>query len=346
MKIALSFLAAGLYFATTAQTQKALASSFAEVGENGGCTGNLLSSSILDAGGVGKYWSDCVKTSKEAQCAAVVGLTGFNEACSVHVWEDDACQGDEKQNWPISIAGNQASNPGTKWNSLKIMCNPDVEEGVVGQTPAPEAPCTPNLPDGKWPSENEPDFPTVNSLREDMKLCGKVGKNTIFYSFGARTSEVVPFRDSLEGGGVMFNDALPGDWTRVMAKKFPILERTIPQQVLAARWGEAMASLAYGEVFLVTADNLGAYTIPNPPRLGEGPNVWRFAEFPTLQRNKLVSKVTRVENAPPFRRTVDWEGFKNYPELPESQAMKYDPNAPSLPPGVPPAQPQRRFRRF
>jgi len=41
-----------------------------------------------------------------------------------------------------------------------------------------------------------------------MKACGNVGTNSVFYSFGARTKDARPFRDSLDPQGTMFNDAL------------------------------------------------------------------------------------------------------------------------------------------
>ncbi len=41
-----------------------------------------------------------------------------------------------------------------------------------------------------------------------MKACGNVGTNSVFYSFGARTKDAKPFRDSLDPQGTMFNDAL------------------------------------------------------------------------------------------------------------------------------------------
>ena len=40
-----------------------------------------------------------------------------------------------------------------------------------------------------------------------MKACRNVGTNSVLYSFGARTKEARPFRDSLDPQGNMFNDA-------------------------------------------------------------------------------------------------------------------------------------------
>lgn len=57
-------------------------------------------------------------------------------------------------------------------------------------------------PDGGWACGiPKVDFPTVDCLTADMKACGNVGQNSVFYSFGARTEQVVPFRDSLNPRG-------------------------------------------------------------------------------------------------------------------------------------------------
>ena len=344
MKIASSLWAAVLSFIATAYAQKVIVSSFDSLNENGECQGALLQSAFLDVKQKPDHWTECIKTDGEAQCASMRSLLGFNEVCTVHVWAGDNCQDGEIRNWPISLKGNHASYPGTKWKSLKIRCNEGLKPDA--DNPVPDAQCKLPLPGGRWPSANETDFPTVKSIIEDMKICGNIGPNTTFYSFGATTAQAIPFRDSI--GGFMFNDALPGSWTQAMAERFPILARQIPQQVLAARIAEAMAYLSRGDVYLVTADNRGAYTVPNPPQAGQGPNVWRFVEFPTLQRNRLISKVIRVTNTQPFQKTVDWESFQGdkYPELPPSIASSLDPNLPSLPPPVLPENPPSRFRKI
>ena len=62
-------------------------------------------------------------------------------------------------------------------------------------------------PDGGWACMKV-NFPTVECLAADMKACGNVGDNSIFYSFGARTDDTRPFRDQLNPRGMIFNEAL------------------------------------------------------------------------------------------------------------------------------------------
>ena len=63
---------------------------------------------------------------------------------------------------------------------------------------------------GKWACE-DPNiiFPTVDCILADMKLCGYLGKNSVFKSFGAEVPEIsATFLDKLTPRGVVFNEAL------------------------------------------------------------------------------------------------------------------------------------------
>lgn len=173
---------------------------------------------------------------------------------------------------------------------------------------------------GPWQSaQNGALFPTVNDIKTDMQRCGNVGQTgpTIFYSFGAKTPEARGFRDQLNPPGNMFNDALPGDWFGSVNNAVNLVAAG-RQDLLVARYGQAMAELSNGEVFLVVPPDKGPYTNPLP---GGPPNVWRRYEFPTLQRNSAITKVTKVVNANPYDRETGWlPNDSNYPELPASDA--------------------------
>lgn len=170
-------------------------------------------------------------------------------------------------------------------------------------------------------------FPTVDCLRHDMMVCGVVGPRTIFYSFGARIQDVVPFRDLKDG--VMFNDALADEWWLALAKieRFH-LDIQGRQSVFVARFAEALASIVWGETFLAIpkervggpATDDGAYTIPNDDGTV---NVWRFFEFPTLQRNQLVTKITLVDVT-----TRDGSGKQTFPT--HEGWLPNNPNYPEL----------------
>ena len=178
---------------------------------------------------------------------------------------------------------------------------------------------------GPWQSaQNAPYFPTVNDIKTDMLRCGNIGQTgpTIFYSFGTRTPEARGFRDTLTPVGNMFNDVLPGDWfvgSGSVGEAINIVAAD-RQALLVARYGQAMAELSKGEVFLVVPPFADPYTPPlDPP--GVTPNVWRNYEFPTLQRNTDITQVTRVINAPPYDRSPGWlPNDPKYSELPPSNA--------------------------
>lgn len=173
-----------------------------------------------------------------------------------------------------------------------------------------------------------------------MKTCGLIGqggRSTIFYSFGAKTVQVrAGFRDTLNPKGVMFNDALDGDYfnTVINVPRFH-LDHTARQKIFTARYAEAMATVSTGEVFIVVkkyngeGGGQGAYQMPLPD--DSNVNVWRLYEFPTLQRNTDVTKVTSVDLSNNFQRHVDWQPDSGDQELPQSGAS--DLVVPPPPPG-------------
>lgn len=176
---------------------------------------------------------------------------------------------------------------------------------------------------GPWQSaQNGALFPTVNDIKTDIQRCGNIGRTgpTIFYSFGATTIEARGFRDTLNPRGNMFNDALPGGWFVGPGSVGDAVDLVAAgrQALLVARYGQAMAELSNGEVFLVVPPDANPYTIPRP---GGPPNVWRLYEFPTLQRNAAITQVTKVINASPYDRQTGWlPNNPNYAELPPSDA--------------------------
>lgn len=156
---------------------------------------------------------------------------------------------------------------------------------------------------GPWASTKVP-FPTVESLKSDMVKCGNIGQAgpTIFYSFGATTPQARAFRDTLKPAGNMFNDCLPDDFTKTLAKGCD-LSNPQRQSVFVSRYAQAMAEISKGEVFLVVGPDAanGAYTTPR-----ETANVWHDYEFPTLQRNQAITKVTVVPSKPPYVQKHGW----------------------------------------
>ena len=184
------------------------------------------------------------------------------------------------------------------------------------------------------------DFPTVACLTEDMKTCGLIGqggRSTIFYSFGATTFDArTGFRDTLNPKGVMFNDALDEDYwdTVISVTKFHVNDAA-RQTIFTARYAEAMATVSTGEVFIVVKNyngeggGQGAYQMPLPGDSND--NVWRLYEFPTLQRNADITKVTSLDLSDNFQRHVDWQPDSDDQELPESGAS--DLVVPPPPPG-------------
>ena len=185
------------------------------------------------------------------------------------------------------------------------------------------------------------DFPTVECLVADMKTCGLIGaggRSTVFYSMGATTVQArTKFRDTLNPKGIMFNDALDENyWNKVFdAPKFHLdqAERTT---ILVARYAEAMATVSTGEAFIVVlkyngdGGGQGAYQLPKDT---SNPNVWRTYEFPTLQRNPAITKVTSVDLSNNQHQQVDWQPNNNDPQLPASDAS--DLVVPPAPPGCP-----------
>ncbi len=191
------------------------------------------------------------------------------------------------------------------------------------------------------------DFPTVACLTADMRTCGLIGqggRSTIFYSFGATTVQArTRFRDTLDPKGAMFNDALDEDyWNSVINVVNFHMDDPDRQEVLVARYAEAMATVSTGEVFFVVknynGDGGGQGAYQNPLPGDTKPNVWRLYEFPTLQRNDLVTKVTTIDLSDNLERHVDWQPNSNNEQLPASGAS--DLPIPNPPPGC-----ARRMKR-
>ena len=120
-------------------------------------------------------------------------------------------------------------------------------------------------------------FPTVVSLKADMKTCGNIGPNTVFYSWGIGAVKATAFAQTLSPKGMTFNDALDASFIAKM-QKFNFGAPSSPRFILfVQRWEEAMASLLYGTVYLVVPTGYGAYTPPGTAR-----NDWYNVEFPTV----------------------------------------------------------------
>ncbi|MCJ1272037.1 hypothetical protein MMC22_011943, partial [Lobaria immixta] len=158
---------------------------------------------------------------------------------------------------------------------------------------------------GPWQSaQNGALFPTVDDIKTDMTRCGNIGRTgpTIFYSFGTMTSQARGFRDTFTPKGNMFNDVLPDEWFVGPGSVGDAVNLVAAgrQDLLVARYGQAMAELSNGEVFLVVPPDAHPYTIPT-----RTPNVWRNYEFPTLQRNTAITRVT-VINADPYEKQPGW----------------------------------------
>ena len=184
------------------------------------------------------------------------------------------------------------------------------------------------------------DFPTVACLTADMTTCGLIGqggRSTVFYSFGATTLQArTQFRDTLNPKGVMFNDALDDNyWNSVINVPNFHLDNAARMSVFVARYAEAMATVSTGEVFLVVKNydgeggGQGAYQNPLPGTTT--PNVWRLYEFPTLQRNAAVTKVTSIDLGNNLNNHIDWQPNSGDEELPASGAS--DLVVPPPPPG-------------
>ncbi|MCJ1280011.1 hypothetical protein MMC21_007836 [Puttea exsequens] len=121
----------------------------------------------------------------------------------------------------------------------------------------------------------------------------------------------------------MFNDALIGDdgWFNMinthanyqLGDKANTNDQGMNRQnVFVARYSEALATVARGDVIFVVGNRVnqvpgslpGAYQSP----LAEDviPNAWRFYEFPTLQRNQNVRTVTTYDAGNQFAQVIDW----------------------------------------
>ncbi|KAH8586001.1 hypothetical protein B0O99DRAFT_695901 [Bisporella sp. PMI_857] len=193
--------------------------------------------------------------------------------------------------------------------------------------------------DGVWESSkaNLDSMPTVQDIVHDIKTCGLVGSMpTLFYSFGITTAQAREWRDNTEHGlggkGIMFNDALDDDWWKMVEKFKPI--PPLRDKALVARFSAALAIASRAEIFLVTGSEVanggGAYTVPHDPK-----NHWRKWEFPKVQRNALVTRVTVVDGGTsPFNRKLGWLPFHEdkYPGLPENDADNEDTG--KIPPGA------------
>lgn len=193
-----------------------------------------------------------------------------------------------------------------------------------------------NRPDQWACADPSIDFPTVECLAADMRTCGIVGTGpTIFYSFGATTVQVrTRFRDTLDPRGIMWNDVLDEKYgDEVLKKRFADFRLDIPTRltVYTARFAEAMATVASGEVFFAVKNydgeggGKGAYQTPTT----SGINVWRTYEFPTLQRNKDVTSVVSIDINNDNSRSVDWKPDGDMELLPASGASSL--NVPSVP---------------
>src|SRR5579862_1617378 len=161
-------------------------------------------------------------------------------------------------------------------------------------------------------------FPTVECLLADIKTCGNLGENTVFYSFGASTTDArSKFRGTLNPIGVMFDDALDEQyWTEVIwDPRFNLADATQVNNidrwhVVAYRLSQAMAKGSTGDAYVVVpqrngpAGGVGAYQLP-PPNIR--PNVWRTFEFPVLQQNSNIKRVLSVDVSNNYQATVDWE---------------------------------------
>ncbi|KAI4253230.1 MAG: hypothetical protein LQ352_003809 [Teloschistes flavicans] len=223
-------------------------------------------------------------------------------------------------------------------NFLNLLCCRDPDD------PNPKAenypPCKnrpPNdetwAPDGGWACDaSKVDFPTVECLASDMRACGNIAGPSVFYSFGAKTPDIIPFRNGLIPRGVMFNDVLDDDYVKNVisrVEKFRLGDKTIGTSGLNAnltradiytyRLSEAFARVSTGTAYIVVLDYYGDRTAnyveglrgafqkpkskiapPNTPVNQQElltPNTWRVFEFPTLQRNSAILQVVSVDLA-------------------------------------------------
>lgn len=152
-----------------------------------------------------------------------------------------------------------------------------------------------------------------------MQACGNVGSApTIFSTFGAATVQVRKgLRDTMDPKGIMWDDALPREFMdMVNGRKKTQFKLDVPQRkvVFNARYAQAMAELSSGEVFLGVLNydgDFGGQGAYQNVRSGDRPedNVWIQWEFPHLQKNPHVEKVTTFA-AKGGTKHVDYERGK------------------------------------
>ncbi|KAK3169721.1 hypothetical protein OEA41_009105 [Lepraria neglecta] len=193
-------------------------------------------------------------------------------------------------------------------------------------------------PEGGWAcDQSKVDFPTVECLVADMKSCGNIGDNTVFYSFGASTPDARAFRDTLQPQGTMFNDALDDYYSQYIINKvdkFGLWQGQVKgtsglntdlnrNDIFTGRYCEAMATASSGTAYLVVlnyngdsvANQGGKPGIFQNPLPNTGPNQWRRWEFGTLQQNAAIMQIVSIDLAgimtssagiPPYTQHVDW----------------------------------------
>jgi hypothetical protein len=223
-----------------------------------------------------------------------------------------------------------------------ILCNSGVFAGLcyssirdpdsdddepITPTTSPWASCKNPKPAAGWAcSDPSLTFPTVECIVADIKSCGNIGTGpTVFYSFGATTIQVrTGFRDKLTPPGVMFNDALGEEWwAEVIAGRqdFFISGTGARSDYFRNLFAVAMAQASSGEVFIVTKSRTGDAVPPGQPGAYQNPisspNIWRDYEFPTLQINPGVTKVTSVDITNNYQTTTDWTPGDANPLLPQ-----------------------------
>ncbi|PVH70902.1 hypothetical protein DL98DRAFT_540457 [Cadophora sp. DSE1049] len=195
--------------------------------------------------------------------------------------------------------------------------DPDSDDDT-GTTPitSPWATCKNPRPAAGWACGDKAlTFPTVDCILSDIRTCGNIGSGpTVFYSFGATTVEVrTGFRDKLTPPGVMFNDALGEEWwSEVIAGRpeFGISGTGARADYFRNTFAVAMAKASVNEVFIVVRSRTSEAIPPGLPGAYQNPimspNIWRDFEFPTLQANDDVMKVTSVDISNNYAQTTDW----------------------------------------
>ena len=76
-----------------------------------------------------------------------------------------------------------------------------------------------NTRPAKWAITADVEFPTVKNMVADIKACGNVGLNTVFWSFGTQPfPSVDEFKDTLNPTGAWWETAMPEEWFSQMEK--------------------------------------------------------------------------------------------------------------------------------